>query len=251
MLLRRVIEHVHDQNWTAIAIDFVIVVLGVFVGIQVANWNEARIERQLVHGHLSEIAQDLRTHEAIGEELIDSAKMRIAAVDYIYREAFSTRLPTTIMLASHAWKGPQVEPFPPGQLDQLMGSINLVRVSVRSRNAYESLINSGRLGLLKNRELARHIQTYYGNYDDLLDTQTNVFRTFRTDGSIQQYPLGVSVFDQRPASEIVALARGNPGFAAYLRSQREWAILNWNLLHNSSLETKALLRAIDKELATP
>ena len=124
--------------------------------------------------------------------------------------------------------------------------------SLRSRNAYESLINSGRLGLLKNRELARHIQTYYGNYDDLLDTQTNVFRIFRTEGVVhQQYPMGLSVFDQRPASDIVALARDNPGFAAYLRSQREWAILNWNLLHNSSLETKALRLAIDKELAAP
>ena len=98
---------------------------------------------------------------------------------------------------------------------------------MRSRNAYESLINSGRLGLLKHRELARHIQTYYGNYDDLLDTQTNVFRIFRTEGVVhQQYPMGLSVFDQRPASDIVALARDNPGFAAYLRSQREWAILN-------------------------
>ena len=251
MILRRLTQSLKDQNWTAIAVEFVLLVAGVFLGIQVANWNETRIERELVRGHLSEIAQDLHTHEAIGEELADSAKMRIAAVDYVYREAFGTRLPTTIMLASKAWKGPQVEPFPPGQLDQLLGSINLVRVSVRSRNAYESLINSGRLGLLKNRELARHIQTYYGNYDDLLDTQTNVFRTFRTNGAIQQYPLGVSVFDQRPAAEIVALARSNPGFAAYLRSQREWAILNWNLVHNSSLETKTLLLAIDKELAAP
>ena len=39
MLLRRFIEHVRKQEWTAIAIDFVIVVVGVFIGIQVANWN--------------------------------------------------------------------------------------------------------------------------------------------------------------------------------------------------------------------
>ncbi len=37
MLLRRVIAHVRNQEWTAVAIDFVIVVIGVFVGIQVAN----------------------------------------------------------------------------------------------------------------------------------------------------------------------------------------------------------------------
>ena len=39
MILRRVVEHVKEQNWTAIAIDFVIVVMGVFVGMQVSNWN--------------------------------------------------------------------------------------------------------------------------------------------------------------------------------------------------------------------
>lgn len=45
MLLRRIIEHVKAQNWTAIAIDFVIVVVGVFIGIQVSNWNDARVTR--------------------------------------------------------------------------------------------------------------------------------------------------------------------------------------------------------------
>ena len=127
--------------------------------------------------------------------------------------------------------------------------MNLVRVSVRSRKGYESLISSGRLALLGNRELARQIQTYYGNYDDLLDTQTNVFRAFRNDGAGLQYPIGLSVFDQRSPAEIVALARDNPAFAAYLRAQREWAILHYNLLHNVDVETKSLLAAIESELS--
>jgi len=42
MILRRVINHFRKQEWTAIAIDFLIVVVGVFVGLQVNNWNEAR-----------------------------------------------------------------------------------------------------------------------------------------------------------------------------------------------------------------
>ena len=42
MLLRRVIENVKAQNWLAVSLDFVIVVVGVFIGIQVANWNDAR-----------------------------------------------------------------------------------------------------------------------------------------------------------------------------------------------------------------
>jgi hypothetical protein len=46
MIPRRVYEHVKAHNWFAVAIDFAIVVVGVFVGIQVSNWNEARGERE-------------------------------------------------------------------------------------------------------------------------------------------------------------------------------------------------------------
>ena len=251
MILRRLADNLREQNWIAITIEFALLVLGVFLGIQAANWNEARIERELVRGHLSEIAQDLRRHLDFARDLESSARMRIAAVDHVYQHAFGRRLPTRIMLAEVAWDAPQVQPFPPGQLDHLMGSVNLVRVSVRSRQGYESLISSGRLALLTNRELARRIQTYYGNYDDLLDTQTNVFRSFRNTGAIDQYAIGLSVFDERPAAEIVALARENPSFAAYLRSQREWAILHYNLLHDVDTETRALLASIEQELATP
>jgi hypothetical protein len=61
MLLRRVIEHFRKQEWTAIGIDFVIVVLGVVIGLQVANWNEARVDRQRADAYLERIESDLQT----------------------------------------------------------------------------------------------------------------------------------------------------------------------------------------------
>ena len=59
MILRRVIAHVRKQEWTAIWIDFVIVVLGVVVGIQVSNWNETRAERQREQLLLAEMRAEL------------------------------------------------------------------------------------------------------------------------------------------------------------------------------------------------
>jgi hypothetical protein len=41
VLLCRITSHVVDQNWFAVGVDFAIVVIGVFVGIQIADWNEA------------------------------------------------------------------------------------------------------------------------------------------------------------------------------------------------------------------
>jgi hypothetical protein len=64
MLLRRVIVHVRDQNWTAIGMEFVIVVVGVFIGIQVSNWNTHRSEvarERLLLGELrSELAESVK-----------------------------------------------------------------------------------------------------------------------------------------------------------------------------------------------
>ncbi|TAH46769.1 MAG: hypothetical protein EYC71_02910 [Gammaproteobacteria bacterium] len=59
MILRRVIAHFRNQEWTAIFIDFVIVVLGVFVGIQVANWNEQRVEDHKAQAYLARIRGNL------------------------------------------------------------------------------------------------------------------------------------------------------------------------------------------------
>jgi hypothetical protein len=71
MLLRRVIEHVREQNWVAVFIDFLIVVVGVFIGIQVANWNE---ERQLAAQEKSYLAQ-LRD-EILGNHRMVDLRMR-------------------------------------------------------------------------------------------------------------------------------------------------------------------------------
>ena len=59
MRSRRVYEHVRTHNWFAVAIDLVVVVFGVFIGIQFANWNAARLDDDRAHGNLERIRGDL------------------------------------------------------------------------------------------------------------------------------------------------------------------------------------------------
>ena len=61
MLLRRITKHVKDQNWFAVALDFIIVVFGVFIGIQVSNWNEARVSHAIETTYLELLQRDLQT----------------------------------------------------------------------------------------------------------------------------------------------------------------------------------------------
>lgn len=59
MLLRRVIKHVSDQNWFAVIIDFLIVVVGIFVGLQVQQWSIKQADIKQERLYLKRILDDV------------------------------------------------------------------------------------------------------------------------------------------------------------------------------------------------
>lgn len=60
MILRRLTQNLRAQNWTAIVIELVIVVLGVFIGVQAANWNQDRIEQRETQRMLVNLRPELQ-----------------------------------------------------------------------------------------------------------------------------------------------------------------------------------------------
>lgn len=74
MILRRVTEHLKQQHWTAIAIDLVIVVVGVFIGLQVNNWNEARNERARERTYLERLLVDFDSNVRTLETYVDARR---------------------------------------------------------------------------------------------------------------------------------------------------------------------------------
>ena len=61
MILRRLTENLRAQNWTAISIEFLIVVLGVFIGTQVSNWNQERLAKRETERLLVNLAPELQS----------------------------------------------------------------------------------------------------------------------------------------------------------------------------------------------
>lgn len=59
MILRRLSGNLREQNWAEIAIEFVLVVLGVFLGILAANWNEERLEKRETERLLEQVDETL------------------------------------------------------------------------------------------------------------------------------------------------------------------------------------------------
>jgi hypothetical protein len=60
MILRRLSQHVKDHNWFAVGLDFLIVVVGVFIGIQMSNWNATRADVRRGAEFTEQLTADLR-----------------------------------------------------------------------------------------------------------------------------------------------------------------------------------------------
>jgi hypothetical protein len=63
MVIRRIREHVTTHNWFAVAVDLAIVVVGVFLGTQATNWNEARIAANEAHADREQLIEDVNANQ--------------------------------------------------------------------------------------------------------------------------------------------------------------------------------------------
>ena len=60
MSLRTLVGRLRQHDWTAVAIELLIVVVGVFIGLQVSNWNEDRKETARGDEYLRRLSVELR-----------------------------------------------------------------------------------------------------------------------------------------------------------------------------------------------
>lgn len=140
-----------EQNWFAIAIDFVIVVLGVFLGIQAANWNESRKERVEERRYYAQILDDLRADQ----QTLQFALRKAAEFDAAAEET---------LLAIRSGVPSNVSPGHFAVGIHLAGFLFIPRPA---RSTYDELISTGNLGLLRSEAAKRAIADYYATFDGL------------------------------------------------------------------------------------
>lgn len=74
-MLERVKRYLGAQSWNAIAIEFLIVTAGVLMGIQVSNWNAARLDKARSNQQLASLRTELQGNLAT----IETYQRRVAS----------------------------------------------------------------------------------------------------------------------------------------------------------------------------
>jgi hypothetical protein len=59
MILRRVINNLKSQNWVGLSLELIVLVAGVFLGLQVDDWNEGRKDRAEEKLYLERLHEEL------------------------------------------------------------------------------------------------------------------------------------------------------------------------------------------------
>lgn len=135
------------QDWTAVAIELMVVVLGILIALQVDQWAQRRQDREQERALLLRLKEDLRTEHARAAAAEGWAEDRLEAVELLSRIASNpaaaaldpAAIPWAIETAS--WRSfPKVSAF-----------------------VYNDLQSTGHMSLIRSVDLRRELAEHYAH----------------------------------------------------------------------------------------
>ena len=212
MILRRLAQNLREQNWAAIVIEFVLLVAGVFLGIQVANWNEDRQDRVAEQRYLRELVRDLksdieglrirREHTlakfALSEQVILQIEPDFERPPFF--PAFDATPTPAESFKSHAFAG--------------LATANLVSSADAT---FRELVQTGKLGVLTDRGVVNELTAYYALIEQ---RRTEDQVAFEQVSPMLGYlaARGLSMADRATTDDAVRLAREDPQFLGLVKT---------------------------------
>jgi hypothetical protein len=141
MILNRVAKHLKEQHWFAVFLDLVIVVVGVFLGLQAQDWNQARQEHALEHQYLQRLRADFAQSAEDAKSNIKEMQPQVRLEGQMVNHLRKCHLDAA------------------QRFDFAKGLLNLGKFYPASlvRGTIDELRSSGRMGIIENLALRRKI----------------------------------------------------------------------------------------------
>ena len=145
MILRRFMQHVKEQNWFAVGLDVVVVIVGIFLGMQMSDWNEGRQEIDEERELLNRLLVDVQSN-------IKLAKMRLDFFDVVEKDSF---------LVVNYLSNPKTFEVDPERLATAIYNTSHVSPGVIDATTFEEMSATAKFGLVRNLTLRDAIASYY------------------------------------------------------------------------------------------
>ncbi len=137
MLLRRFTEHVRKQNWFAVALDLIVVVVGIYIGLQADAWMSLQKDRALEREYLERLLADMEESIEAQRETLAIFDNSIVATDYIAQ-----------LQRAGTFEGVDEE-----RLIQGLNSLNWLAPNVTNMITIRELQSTGNISLIRDTEI--------------------------------------------------------------------------------------------------
>jgi len=151
MILSRITKAVREQNWFAVGIEFIIVILGVVIGFQINALNEARVERNAERDVLMAFSVEL---DAIHEEVVRARSLARSKLN-----------------AAEQLLDPDAGDLSQAELDALLSDLLWHQTGTLDTGLIESLLGSRALTLAQAPELRADLARWPDRISKFLNDQ--------------------------------------------------------------------------------
>jgi len=145
LIVQRISQAIREQNWVAVALEFLIVVSGVVIGFQITAWNQLQAERKQGETNLALIVQEIRNHQ-------DGARASMRAAKSILKNVRTVRLGA---------ENPEYARANPQEFMQAVYKSQFPSFSPFAHVVYEGLESSGGIALINRPEDVALIRDHY------------------------------------------------------------------------------------------
>lgn len=238
MILRRLSTALRKQDWVTVLVETLIVVFGVFIGLQVNNWNQTRQQSALGEAYLSRMTDDLSAMELYLEEKLSEAKTRYDLTLDLLQAASAQDSPdddlfiATEAFFTDAWVTPQFTIIDAVYRDMsATGNLNLIENSLRQHiTRYYAGLELQKENMNVNRDWSLPVDSRVIYEHDVYRRNRNLAEISGADSLVAK-------------QETILSARGDLARLATMYFYVEKVTVSG---HEASLETtKALLASID------
>jgi hypothetical protein len=150
MLLKRLAQGIRSRDWSTIFVELMVLIVGVFLGLQVDDWNQRRLDRIEEQYYLDRLGRDLKRSLSEQEKQLEAAWTN-----------FEDALAIQKVLEARELGGMTASEF-----KDRIGTIRGIPRSMLVTATTEELIAGGKASLLRSNELREELADFVEWYSD-------------------------------------------------------------------------------------
>lgn len=182
MILRKLAGAIRKQDWFTVILEILIVMIGIYFGLQADTWNRSRLEDQYARQALEELQLDFITINDDASDLSNYYKDVIEDLQTLIRN----------------WKSGEINEEDEAAIKRALAMADIFGDPPPPSGTYRNLASSGNLALVRDKDLRLRLIEYDHSIDIIFESDAAVttilghfgyaFKRYSTMGEFYQNP---------------------------------------------------------------